>query len=84
MSEVPETEVAYGGVVFDVEKRVLLRKPSNGWGGYAWTFPKGAPEWELDAIPEQTALREVREETGVTRQAVGCNAWWGYLVAGYC
>lgn len=70
MSEVPETEVAYGGIVFDGENRVLLRKPSNGWGNYAWTFPKGAPEPELDATPEQTALREVQEETGVTCEVV--------------
>ncbi|MBV9471244.1 MAG: NUDIX hydrolase [Abitibacteriaceae bacterium] len=70
MNEVPATEVAYGGIVFDAAKRVLLRKPANGWGGYAWTFAKGAPDLALDATPEQTALREVREETGVTCEVV--------------
>jgi 8-oxo-dGTP diphosphatase len=70
MSEIPVSEIAYGGIVFDAEGRVLLRKPSNGWGGYAWTFPKGAPDLEINTSPEQTALREVREETGVTCEVV--------------
>ena len=61
-------ERAYGGVVFDAEGRVLLRKPASGWGGYAWTFPKGAPD--PPESPEETALREVREETGYACEIV--------------
>ena len=33
---------AFGGVVFDKAGRVLLRKPTGEFDGYAWTFPKGA------------------------------------------
>ena len=53
---------AYGGVLLDAEARVLLRKPTSGHAGYAWTFPKGRPE--ADARPVETAQREVWEETG--------------------
>jgi 8-oxo-dGTP pyrophosphatase MutT (NUDIX family) len=54
---------AHGGVVFDSRGRVLLFRPRGGFGGYAWTFPKGRPDRGEE--PEQTAVREVREETGV-------------------
>ena len=54
---------AHGGIVFDSRGRVLLFRPRGGFGGYAWTFPKGRPDRGEE--PEQTAVREVREETGV-------------------
>jgi 8-oxo-dGTP pyrophosphatase MutT (NUDIX family) len=53
---------AYGGVLVDGEGRVLLRKPTGGYDGYAWTFPKGRPD--AGESPEACALRETREETG--------------------
>jgi 8-oxo-dGTP diphosphatase len=55
-------KAAYGGVVVDATGRVLLREPTNHFGGYVWTFPKGKAD--PDEGPEMTALREVREETG--------------------
>lgn len=59
----------YGGIVFDGDGRVLLREPKGHFGGYVWTFAKG------DALkgetPEETALREVREETGVEASIEG-------------
>lgn len=54
---------AYGGVVVDSEGRILLREPTDHYGGYVWTFPKG--DAEEGEAPEQAALREVREEAGV-------------------
>jgi 8-oxo-dGTP pyrophosphatase MutT (NUDIX family) len=54
--------LSYGGVVLDAEGRVLLRKPKCEFDGYVWTFPKGRPD--PGETPEQTAVREVSEETG--------------------
>ncbi len=55
-----------GGVVFNVVGKILLFEPKSHYGGYAWTFPKGRAN---DAeSPERTALREVKEETGVEAQ----------------
>ncbi|MCL5670050.1 MAG: NUDIX domain-containing protein, partial [Acidobacteria bacterium] len=56
-------KTAYGGVIFDEYGRVLLREPRSHYGGYVWTFPKGGPD--NGESPEETALREVREEAGV-------------------
>ena len=53
---------AYGGVLINDEGRVLLREPAGHFGGYVWTFAKGRPE--PGETPEETALREVLEETG--------------------
>ncbi|CAG7644970.1 NUDIX hydrolase [Paenibacillus allorhizosphaerae] len=58
-----ETEYAYGGIVFNHEGKVLMRSPSGYWGGYVWTFAKGGADPD-DRSPEETALREVLEETG--------------------
>jgi 8-oxo-dGTP pyrophosphatase MutT (NUDIX family) len=59
---------AYGGVVIDAEGRVLLREPSGHYNGQVWTFAKGGPN--PGETPEQTALREVLEETGVRASIV--------------
>lgn len=54
---------AYGGVLINETGRVLLRKPRGLHKTRVWTFAKGKPEDGETA--EQTALREVFEETGV-------------------
>lgn len=54
-----------GGVVLDTEGRVLLVRYRSG----AWAFPKG--HVEPGEKYEQTAVREVREETGVTATILG-------------
>jgi 8-oxo-dGTP pyrophosphatase MutT (NUDIX family) len=59
---------AYGGVVMDGSGRILLREPSNHFDGYVWTFSKGRPSG--GETPEQTAVRETREETGVVAEIV--------------
>lgn len=51
-------EVSAGGVVFNSDKILLLRKESGGW-----VLPKGHIE-EGESISD-TALREVKEESGV-------------------
>lgn len=53
---------SYGGLIIS-DNKVLLREPTNHFGGYVWTFPKG--ESNKGEKPEETALREVFEETGI-------------------
>ena len=68
-SPVPEgLKPAFGGVVIDESGRVLLVEPKNHFDGYVWTFPKGRPEKEEPS--DRTAVREVREEAGVTASVV--------------
>jgi len=55
-------------VVIDELARVLLREPAGHYNGQVWTFAKGGAK--RGESPEQTALREVLEETGVRAQIV--------------
>jgi 8-oxo-dGTP diphosphatase len=59
---------AYGGVLIDIDGRILLRRPVNDFDGYVWTFPKGRSD--LGETAEETALREVKEETGYSANVV--------------
>ena len=54
--------LSYGGVLLNTKGQVLLRKPRGEYDDYVWTFAKGC--LEMGATPEETALGEVREETG--------------------
>ncbi len=58
---------SYGVIPFyktDVETKVLLVHQIGRRGDRFWTLPKGHPE--AGETPEVAALRELREETGVT------------------
>jgi ADP-ribose pyrophosphatase YjhB (NUDIX family) len=59
---------AYGGVLINDLGQILLCKPRNEFDGYVWTFPKGRPESGETA--EETALREVLEETGYNARII--------------
>ena len=59
----------YGGVIFNASGEVLLREPLNHFDGYIWTFAKGGAD--PGEHPTDTALREVREETGCSPDIVG-------------
>ena len=59
----------YGGVVFNEDGEVLLREPAGHFDGYVWTFAKGASL--SGEHPVETALREVREETGCDPMVIG-------------
>jgi 8-oxo-dGTP pyrophosphatase MutT (NUDIX family) len=52
-----------GGVVFHDSKVLLLRKFNNDW-----VLPKG--RLEAGETPPQAAVREVKEETGVTAEVI--------------
>lgn len=60
---------AYGGVLLSRKGHVLLREPTNHFDGYVWTYAKGRPD--KGESPEQTALREVWEETGCRGRIIG-------------
>lgn len=61
--------VSFGGVLVDGQGRILLRKPKGEFDNYVWTFPKGLST--SGESPEETALREVHEETGYRAEIIG-------------
>lgn len=66
--EVKPKKQSAGGVIINEKGEILLRKPKGGFGGYAWTFPKGRVD-EGESM-EEAALREVYEETGVKAKII--------------
>ena len=68
----PGARAAAGAVVCEPDGRVWLVAPSNGFGGYATTFPKGRVE--PGVALQATAIREVWEESGLL---VEPTAWLG-------
>lgn len=67
--EIRDKKKTFGGIVINDKGEILIRKPTKGHAGYAWTFPKGGPDG--DETPEQTALREVEQESGVRGKIIG-------------
>ena len=59
---------AYGGILIKNGK-ILLREVTNHFGGYVWTYAKGRPD--PGDTPQETALREVFEETGYHAKITG-------------
>lgn len=68
----PGKRAAAGAVVREPDGRIWLVAPSNGFGGYATTFPKGRVE--PGVALQATAIREVWEESGLL---VEPTAWLG-------
>ena len=54
---------AAGAVVIEDDGRIWLVSPTNGFGGYAATFPKGRVD--AGCTLQHTALRETFEESGL-------------------
>lgn len=59
----PGFRAAAGAVVIEDDGRAWLVSPTNGYGGYAATFPKG--RLDPGSTLQQTAVREVFEESGL-------------------
>jgi 8-oxo-dGTP pyrophosphatase MutT (NUDIX family) len=68
----PGKHAAAGAVVREGDGRLWLVAPSNAFGGYTATFPKGRAEPGLSL--QATAIREVWEESGLH---VELTAWLG-------
>ena len=68
----PGRQAAAGAVVREPDGRLWLVAPSNGFGGYAATFPKGRVDAGVSL--RATAIREVWEESGLL---VELTAWLG-------
>jgi 8-oxo-dGTP pyrophosphatase MutT (NUDIX family) len=60
---------AAGVVVEELDGRLWLVAPSNGFGGYTATFPKGTVE--AGSSRQATALREALEEAGLQVEITG-------------
>lgn len=63
------TKAAAGAVVVEPDARVWVVHPTNGFGGYLATFPKGRPA--PGATLQETAVREVFEECGLVVEVFG-------------
>ena len=59
---------AYGGVLINSEGKILVVEPANHFSGMIWTFPKG--KQDSGETPEESALREVEEESGWTGKII--------------
>jgi 8-oxo-dGTP pyrophosphatase MutT (NUDIX family) len=69
----PHKWTSAGGIVIpslhpDEIDFVYIRKPSGGFGGHTWTFPKGKVDEGESLLA--AALREVAEETGIKARAL--------------
>lgn len=73
---------AAGAVVVEADGRIWVIAPTNGYGGYLRTFPKG----RLNGMsPHGTAVKEVFEETGLRVELTGylCDAIRSVTIARY-
>lgn len=70
MPDVPAgKKVSTGVVIREPDGQVWIYEPKNHYGGYEHSFPKG--RLEPDLTPQQNALKELWEETGLHGQITG-------------
>lgn len=73
-------EYSAGGLVFDDHGRVAIIARHSRSGHLEWCLPKG--HIEKGETPQQTAVREVREETGILGEVVESIATIDYWFTG--
>ena len=71
MKTAPGRLPASGAVVVEPDGRVWVVSPSNRFGGYANTFPKGKNELAQALCLRANALKEVFEEAGLEVELTG-------------
>ena len=65
----PGKKLSAGAVIIEPDGRFWAVAPSNAFGGYKATFPKGSIEPGM--TPQATAIREVFEEAGLQIEITG-------------
>jgi len=63
------SRVSSGVIMREKDGRTWIIKPTNGYGGYRYTFPKGGVEEGLH--PQANAIKEAFEETGLKARITG-------------
>lgn len=68
--DAPETKsIGAGVLIVEPDGRIWLTRPTNAYGGYNNTFPKGTVEQGLTL--QQSAIKEAFEETGLRVEITG-------------
>ncbi len=65
----PNQRQGSGVIIREQDGRVWITRPTNGFGGYKHTFPKGGVEEGLS--PQANAIKEAFEETGLQVRITG-------------
>lgn len=73
-------EYSAGGLIFDKDGRVAIIARHSRSGHLEWCLPKG--HIEKGETPEQTAVREVHEETGILGEVITSIATIDYWFTG--
>ena len=73
-------EYSAGGLIFDDQNRVAIIARHSRSGHLEWCLPKG--HIEKGETPQQTAVREVREETGILGEVIDSIATIDYWFTG--
>ena len=71
MKNVPGKASASGAVVVESDGRVWVVSPSNGFGGYTNTFPKGKLDPKIGLSLKANAMKEVFEKAGLQVELTG-------------